>query len=127
MRPQDHPSYNYSIHDFITIGITAFDTQVSTGQRFRLMPPTVSQPPLKSPQLSLRHPPEIAQSPHFLSPKERYEMSHSTIKTSRCSQYLFRVVERSIEVALDPAWHGQLIKMIFSDNFDNDVSDKIKM
>ena len=43
------------------------------------------------------------------------------------SAYLFRVIERSIEVALDPAWHWQLIKMIFSDNFDNDVSNKIKM
>ena len=53
-------------------------------------------------------------------------MSHSAIKTSRYSLYLFRVIEGSIEVALDPAWHRQLIKMIFSDNFDNDVSEEIK-
>ena len=63
--------YFYSIHDFITIGITAFDTQVSTGHdRVRLTSLRVSQPLLKSPQLSRQHPPEIAQSPHFLAPKE---------------------------------------------------------
>ena len=82
MRPQDHWPilYNYSIHDFITIGITAFDTQVRTGQRFRLMPQRVSQPPLKSPQLFLRHPPEIAQSPHFLSPEGRYDITTCHIR-----------------------------------------------
>ena len=71
-----------SIHDFIMIGITAFDTQVSTGQRSRLTSLAVSQPPLKSPQLSPQHPPETAQSPRYLSPAGIQNMSNSVIKTS---------------------------------------------
>ena len=94
--------------------------------RFTLTPLTVPLPPLKSPQWSLQHPLEIAQNHHCLSPVETRHVILG-IDLGLVSAYLFRVVERSIEVALDPAWHWQLIKMIFSDNFDNDVSNKIKM
>ena len=72
------------------IGITAFDTQVSTGQRSRLTSLVVSQPPLKSPQLSPQHPPETAQSPRYLSPAGIQNMSKLRNKdigtVSTCSE-----------------------------------------
>ena len=40
---------------------------------------------------------------------------------------LFRIVERCVEIFLDSVGNWQLIQMIFSDNFDNNISTKLKL